>query len=65
MEEYQLYKGIWDYVANSPCVAQTLIIGISFIAGVGAYSIVDKCSKLNNLRKQKKSKLEENVKGEK
>jgi hypothetical protein len=57
-----LYKEIWNYIAESSSAAQSVMIAIS--AGVVAtgYYIVNKCSKLNSLRKSRKSGLESEVK---
>lgn len=58
-----IYKEIWDYIANSSSAAQAVMLGISAAAVYLGYSAISSCSKLNNLRKQKKSKLESEVKG--
>jgi hypothetical protein len=59
-----IYNIVWDYIQNSPCVAHSLEIGISVIAGAGLYNLIDKCANIRHLRKGKQSKLEKDAKGE-
>lgn len=56
-----IYKDIMDYIANSSSAAQAVMVGISAGIVYLGYSAINSCSKLNNLRKQKKSKLEKRI----